>query len=150
STSLSCFQKGLSQTKIALPETFVELADPTADIQSDWSEVPPGLQSSFVTIDKRFAKSIAPEIDKQNRVKLEGWKGEKISAQILLWSAKDVSDVKVEISDLVSKEKAIISNSRADARFVRYVMTDEFGPGCGHRKPEDFASSLSPDMLDNI
>src|SRR5690606_17271009 len=38
----------------------------------------------------------------------------------------------------------------ASARFVRYVMTDEFAGGCGHRKPEDFAASLASDMLDNL
>lgn len=36
------------------------------------------------------------------------------------------------------------------ARFERYIITDEFGPGCGWRKPEDFSSSLSPDMLDDL
>ncbi len=35
-------------------------------------------------------------------------------------------------------------------RFVRYVMTDEFRDGCGHRKPENFAASLSPDILDHL
>ena len=29
-------------------------------------------------------------------------------------------------------------------------MTDEFGPGCGRRKPGDFPASLAPDMLDNL
>lgn len=144
------FQASYAQLKPALSATFVELADPSSDINSDWSKVSPGLQSSFVTIDKRFAKSLAPEIAKQNRVKIEGWKGEKLSAQILLWTSTDISDVQVSVSDLRSKGNAVIPKSATDARFVRYVMTDEFAGGCGHRKPEDFASSLSPDMLDNL
>jgi len=148
--SLTFNQHGYAQSKAALSETFVELPDPTDDVKSDWSKVPAGLQTSFVTIDRRFAKSLSPDIDKQNRVKIEGWKGEKLSAQILLWSGSDISDVQVKVSDLVSKNKAKIASSATDARFVRYVMTDEFGPGCGHRKPEDFAASLSPDMLDNL
>ncbi len=139
-----------AQSKTALSETFIELADPTADVNSDWSKVGPGLHSSFVTIDKRFAKSLAPEIAKQNRVKIEGWKGEKLSAQILLWTSSDIAGVHVDISDLVSKNKAVIPQAATDARFVRYVMTDEFAGGCGYRKPEDFASSLAPDMLDNL
>jgi len=149
-SNLSFMQEGFSQMKPALPETFVELTDPTADVTSDWSNVPVGLQSSFVTIDKRFAKSLAPDIAKQNRVQIEGWKGEKLSAQILLWSANKADQVQVTISDLVSKSKGKIPSTSTDARFVRYVMTDEFAGGCGYRKPEDFASSLSPDMLDNL
>ncbi|OYD42976.1 DUF4091 domain-containing protein [Sphingobacterium cellulitidis] len=144
------FQESYAQLKPALSATFVELADPSSDVNSDWSKVSPGLQSSFVTIDKRFAKSLAPEIAKQNRVKIEGWKGEKLSAQILLWTSTDISDVQVSVSDLRSKGNAVIPKSATDARFVRYVMTDEFAGGCGHRKPEDFASSLSPDMLDDL
>ncbi|MGB7527833.1 glycoside hydrolase domain-containing protein [Sphingobacterium cellulitidis] len=144
------FQESYAQIKPALSATFVELADPSSDVNSDWSKVSPGLQSSFVTIDKRFAKSLAPEIAKQNRVKIEGWKGEKLSAQILLWTSTDISDVQVSVSDLRSKVNAVIPKSATDARFVRYVMTDEFAGGCGHRKPEDFASSLSPDMLDDL
>lgn len=144
------FQESYAQIKPALSATFVELSDPSSDVNSDWSKVSPGLQSSFVTIDKRFAKSLAPEIAKQNRVKIEGWKGEKLSAQILLWTGTDISDVQVSVSDLRSKGNAVIPKSATDARFVRYVMTDEFAGGCGHRKPEDFASSLSPDMLDDL
>lgn len=148
--SILNFQESYAQIKPALSATFVELADPSSDVNSDWSKVSPGLQSSFVTIDKRFAKSLAPEIAKQNRVKIEGWKGEKLSAQILLWTSTDISDVQVSVSDLRSKGNAVIPKSATDARFVRYVMTDEFAGGCGHRKPEDFASSLSPDMLDDL
>jgi len=138
------------QTKSALSENFEELPDPTADVESDWSKVPAGLNSSFVTIDKRFAKSLVPEVASQNRVRIEGWKGEKLSAQILLWTKAEISNVTVHVSDLVSKNQEVIPSSEASARFVRYVMTDEFAEGCGHRKPEDFASSLSPDMLDNL
>ena len=29
-------------------------------------------------------------------------------------------------------------------------MTDEFGGGCERRKPEDYAASLAPDMLDTL
>ncbi|GGE29041.1 DUF4091 domain-containing protein [Sphingobacterium cellulitidis] len=148
--SILNFQESYAQLKPALSATFVELADPSSDVNSDWSKVSPGLQSSFVTIDKRFAKSLAPEIAKQNRVKIEGWKGEKLSAQILLWTGTDISNVQVSVSDLRSKGNAVIPKSASDARFVRYVMTDEFAGGCGHRKPEDFASSLSPDMLDDL
>ena len=148
--SILNFQESNAQLKPALSATFVELADPSSDVNSDWSKVSPGLQSSFVTIDKRFAKSLAPEIAKQNRVKIEGWKGEKLSAQILLWTGTDISDVQVSVSDLRSKGNAVIPKSATAARFVRYVMTDEFAGGCGHRKPEDFASSLSPDMLDDL
>src|SRR3546814_7216385 len=36
------------------------------------------------------------------------------------------------------------------ARFVRYMHTDIFAAGGGHRKHEDFPVSLSADVLDNV
>ena len=129
--------------------TFEEMQDPTNDTLSDWSKVPAGLQASFITIDERIPKSIVPEVPLNKSVSVTGWKGEKVSAQLLLWSAADVDRVELEFADFVSEETNLPS-SLAQARFVRYVMTDEFGPGCGRRKPEDFPASLSADMLDNL
>lgn len=130
-------------------ETFTELADPSADTLSDWTAAPSGLNASFVTIDKRFPKSVLPKLKIQTNEKLEGWKGERVSAQILLWAGEDVDQANVTFSDFTSEGKTLPA-SIAEARFVRYVMTDEFADGCGKRKPEDFSASLSPDMLDNL
>ncbi len=130
--------------------TFTELPDPTADTLSDWSGVPKGLQVSFASIDKRYPKSIVPDINPMESEKLTGWKGERVSAQLLLWTAEDVENTRVQFTDFRSEDGTVLSNEIAQARFVRYVMTDEFAGGCGKRKPEDFAASLSPDMLDNL
>lgn len=129
--------------------TFAEMADPTDDVSSDWSTVSKGLQASWVDITEKYAKSVNPEITVSKEMQLTGWKGERVSAQLLLWSAEEVQQVECELSDLKSGS-SVISAEATQARFVRYVMTDEFASGCGHRKPEDFAASLAPDMLDNI
>lgn len=129
--------------------TFEEMADPSIDTLSDWSNVPSGLQASFITIDERIPKSVAPEVAIGKSLKVTGWKGESLSAQLLLWSAGEVNQVELEFDEFRS-DAALLPASVAQARFVRYVMTDEFALGCGHRKPEDFAASLSADMLDNL
>lgn len=129
--------------------TFEELQDPSNDTLSDWSNVPKGLQSSFISIDEKMPKSVAPAISVTKSTKVTGWKGETVSAQLLLWSSKDVNQVELEF-DSFNSDSSTLPGSIAQARFVRYVMTDEFAGGCGHRKPEDFAASLAPDMLDNL
>lgn len=63
----------------------------------------PGLHSSFVSIDKRYSKDRAPVIIKNNTISLKGWKGERLSAQVLLWTTDPVSDIKVQVSDFTSK-----------------------------------------------
>lgn len=129
--------------------TFEEMQDPTNDTLSDWSNVPKGLQASFITIDDKLPKSVAPQVPLSKSVTVTGWKGEKVSAQLLLWSAADINQVELGFADFESGRSALPA-SVAQARFVRYVMTDEFGPGCGHRKPENFTASLAADMLDNL
>ncbi|WP_242034334.1 glycoside hydrolase domain-containing protein [Dysgonomonas sp. BGC7] len=130
-------------------DTFKEMADPTVDTLSDWSKVPVGLNLSFASIDTKFPKSIAPDITKKATHSITGWKGERLSAQLLLWSTDSIKQVECEIGDFKSQTSVLASNI-AKARFVRYVMTDIFEPGCGYRKPEDFPASLTADMLDNI
>lgn len=129
--------------------TFQEMKDPTSDTLSDWSNVPAGLHASFISIDDKLPKSVAPEISPINSTRVTGWKGEKVSAQILLWTSAAIQQVEYEIKDFEGDGNTLPA-SIAQARFVRYVMTDEFAGGCGHRKPEEFAASLAPDMLDTL
>ncbi len=129
---------------------FKEMPDPSRDTLLDWSIVKKGLHSSFVTIDKRYAKSLVPDVKIKKQHIVTGWRGERVSAQILLWTTEARPNVSLKISDFKSMEGKRLPADIASARFVRYVMTDEFAEGCGHRKPEDFAASLSPDMLDNL
>lgn len=129
---------------------FEELPDPTADTLSDWSKVENGLHASFVTIDKRYPKSVAPDFAVEQQESVTGWKGERVSAQVLLWTNTEIDDTQVHISGFKAEKGDELPADIASAHFVRYVMTDEFADGCGHRKPADFAASLSPDMLDDL
>lgn len=142
--------QGFSQGRYAVGTTFTEMADPSRDTLSDWSNVKPGVHASFVSIDKRFPKSLNPNIAIQPNNKVDAWKGEQVSAQILLWTSTAASDVIVSTGELKSTTGKSISAEAVQARFVRYVMTDEFAEGCGYRKPEDFKAALSADMLDDL
>lgn len=127
---------------------YTELPAPSQDAPSKWSDSSSALRVSFVSIDQRYPKSVEPEIDMNTSNRLVTWKGETVSAQALLWSSEEVPQVRVQFSDFKNDDQSL-SSDIAEARFVRYVMTDEFAEGCGYRKPEDFAASLSADVLDN-
>ena len=141
---------GNSRAQRLLPEKFTELPDPTADTLSNWSPIAAGLHSSFVSIDKRFPKSVAPNIKPIANQLVSGWKGERVSAQLLLWSVAAIADVQVKFSSFKSSSNDQLPATIAAANFLRYVMTDEFATGCGARKPENFAASLSADMIDHL
>ncbi len=128
----------------------IELADPTTDTLADWSGVPEGLNISYVTIDKRFPKSVVPTVETVVNQRVQGWKGERIATQILLWTKDIVNDVEVKVSEFKQATGEKLTKDIATARFVRYVMTDTYGDGCGPRKNGDFPAALSADMLDSI
>lgn len=82
-------------------QPFKELQDPTADTLTDWSGVAENLQASFASIDQRFAKHRIPTVDLQTEAKLAGWRGERVSAQVLLWGGRDYEDISVDRKSVV-------------------------------------------------
>ena len=120
------------------------------EVTTDWTAVSAGLQASIGSIDNLYMQHEVPEVTQSTNWSGKAWKGERMSAQIVLWSKDSVQSVELKLSDFKTEEGATISADNTETRFVRYVITDEFAGGCGHRKPEDFAQSLSPDALDNV
>lgn len=129
--------------------SFDELPDPTADTLSDWSDVPRGLHASFVSTDAVFRRSVAPDAAPATSARLEGWRGERVSAQLLLWTASGAEGVEVEVEPFRSDGHTLPGDA-ARARFVRYVLSDEFGNKCGYHDPAIYPPHLVPDMLDDI
>jgi hypothetical protein len=126
--------------------TFVESPDPNAD-STAWNLN--GVKVSFGSIDVRYSKSKEPDIRPTNTLRLHAWKGERVSAQIVVWSSRPLRQVECAPQELRAGN-AVISSAAIKARFVRYTLTDVFGEGCGWRKDGDFPVSLTADMLDNI
>ncbi|MDD2246169.1 MAG: DUF4091 domain-containing protein [Proteiniphilum sp.] len=130
-------------------QTYDE-ADLPVTISSNWEVLAKGLQVSVGSIDTRYLKHEIPEITLHKQWQGVAWRGERVSAQMIVWSKDSVSRIGCLFSDFKTSDGKIISADAVNINFVRYVITDEFAEGCGHRKPEDFASSLSADVLDNI
>ena len=84
---------------------------------------------------------------------LTAWKGEKISAQLVVWTPKSLNDLTFMVSDLTSGS-ATISKENIRTGFVRYVITDELNKdglgACGYRNSADFDSTLVADVIDHI
>jgi hypothetical protein len=137
------------------PVTFAlydEPADPSPDASANWSAVEPGLHASIGSIDRRYARSSVPEVEQANEWHGSAWRGEKVSAQLVLWSSEPVRQIRLEFSDFAGVNGETLPAHIALARFVRYVLTDEFGDGegCEKREPDDHPAHLSPDALDHV
>lgn len=138
------------QPKIEVASTYEEPVDPSPDAASDWSNAPQGLNASFASTGIRFVKSKIPNVGPKNTWEATAWRGERLSAQLVLWSNDSISNVRANVSEFESGSGDKLGVECTKARFVKYVITDEFADGCGHRKPEDYAASLAADALDTV
>lgn len=141
-----CSQK---QSSPANCDTYVEATLPDS-VTSDWNSVSDGLQVSVGNIDTRYERNEIPNLKSSSEWSGSAWKGERVSMQFVVWTKDSVENISVEIADFIDSFGNTISSDVAKAHFVRYVITDEFAEGCGHRKPENYASSLVADVLDNV
>jgi hypothetical protein len=85
---------GFSQQRFATGTTFTEMADPTKDTLSNWSNVKTGLHASFVSIDKRYPKSVNPNLTTQRTAAVDAWNVQTSDpyADMFTWTkAKDGS-----------------------------------------------------------
>ena len=113
-------------------ETFAEAEDPTpltAEEQAEWDNVKSGLNGAWATIDSLYSRSIVPQVAPVKTLRLSGWKGERLSAQILLWSKDAADGVRVEVEPLKG-DKMEVSAERIQARFVRYTLADKSDAHC--------------------
>ncbi len=132
--------------KVYVPEvTFTEPADPialTEDEIARWDSTESGLHGMWGDADVRYSRSIVPQNDGNDTCNVVAWKGERASAQLVLWSADSVDGVTCEIADFMS-DTGNLPSAIADARFVRYTIADSlFSVGKSTR--------LVPDMLDSL
>lgn len=127
------------------PDPFIASVTP----EKNWGAMKQPVAVSFSSSSLRYAKDKIPVEGLEKEWKGIGWKGEKIHTQLLLWTNKNITELKLETSVLRSG-KSEIAVKNINAGFVRYVITDEFAGGCGYRKPKDFDSSIVADAIDIV
>lgn len=128
---------------------FPEPNDPNPVPVETWNEITPGLHGSFGSIDERYNRSTPPKLSISKTWEGTAWSGERTNAQLVLWTSEDVQNVKITSTRLEGIEGHKIDSSSVNIQLVRYVLTDEFLTGCGHRSPDTIPSYLVADPLEN-
>lgn len=134
-------------------EIYEELPNPVATDASKWARVTNPI-IAWGSTDVRYNKELPAQVAPVGTMNLTGWMGEKLSAQFVISTNRDLKNVSVEVSDIVAKNYKI-SKWNTEKGFVRYVMTDELnkdGKGaCGHRPNKaDWDSTLVADVIDHL
>ena len=109
-----------------------EAADPLAVSPEIWNAVTVA-DASFGSTDIRYPRSepFAGTISEQQT--LVGWKGEKVHAQIVVWTPAEIRNLSCTIAPFQGEQG--VMEGIAQARFVKYVLSDDFNPKdpCGAR-----------------
>lgn len=125
--------------------TFTEAKDPielTAEETAQWDATESGLHAAWGSADVHYSRSRVPQIENAGACEVVAWKGERSSAQIVVWSADSVDGLMCDIADFKSDD-AILPSTIADAGFVRYTIADStFSVGK--------STQLMPDMIDSL
>lgn len=132
---------------------YQEAPNPVAVNPVLWSEVKTP-QVSWGSTDMRYKKEEPAAIREiKKTISLTAWKGEKVSAQLVVWTPETLNSLTFKVSDLTSGGETI-SKDDIQTSFVRYVMTDELNKdglgACGYRNSVDFDSTLVADVLDHL
>jgi len=132
---------------------YEEASNPISTNPSLWVKVS-APQVSWGSTDIRYKKEEpAPIARLKKDINLTAWKGERVSAQLVVWTPEALDNLSFIVSDLTSG-KETISKDNVRTGFVRYVMTDELNKdgkgGCGYRKSSDYDSTLVADPIDHI
>lgn len=134
-------------------DDFVELTDTKPhDPKEVWDKQKAPVQLQWGNIDTRYQKLSVPTGLSGNRWTTRAWKGERVNAQAVLWTNKELKNVTVNVSNL-KNGSSLIPSSAITTNFVRNIMTDELNKdkkgACGHRPNKaEWDSSMVADILD--
>ena len=132
---------------------YEELPNPVATDASKWARVTNPI-IAWGSTDVRYNKELPAQATPIAIMNLTGWMGEKLSAQFVISTNRDMKNVSVEVSDILAKNYKI-SKWNTERGFVRYVMTDELNKdgkgGCGRRpNSAEWDSTLVADVIDHV
>lgn len=133
--------------------TYEEANNPIATNTSLWVKIK-APQVSWGSTDIRYKKEEPAPINRLKKdINFTAWKGERVSAQLVVWTPEALNNLSFIVSDLISGKETIAKDNILTG-FVRYVMTDELNKdgkgGCGHRKSSDYDSTLVADPIDHL
>ncbi len=110
-----------------------------------WNAIPAGLNASWASRDVHYSLHEVPQITQQNEATISAWKGERANIQAVLYSNSDQGMISVRMTEWKKSGMSTGINA-GDARFVNYVITDDYD-ACGNH-PMTLPTWLVADVID--
>ena len=89
-----------------------------------WSDQKSGLHVSFVSTDRAWFRTEAPDQKETVLWEATGWRGERLNTEILIWSPDTLEQVRVSLTNLVNAKGQSISSKNITLNLVRYVLAN--------------------------
>ena len=90
-----------------------------------WTKAKAGLHVAFGSTDELYMRSEVPNITNENTSwEQTGWRGERLNAQILVWSADTIRQIRVKANDLKNASGKVIGKQNMQLNIVRYVLSN--------------------------
>ena len=112
---------------------------------SEWSKLTDGLHASWASRDVHYELHRVPELVQTMDTTISAWRGERANIQAVLYSKSDQGKLKVRTTPWKRGKKRTKVDG-GDARFVNYVITDDY-KSCGNH-PTNLQPWLVPDVID--
>ncbi|MDO5036155.1 MAG: DUF4091 domain-containing protein [Porphyromonas sp.] len=151
----ACNTSEEKEEETAQIEWYQELPNPTPTDPAKWAAIESPIVS-WGTCDMRYPKEEPFSSAEQSTIKLTGWRGEDVSAQLVVSTPTAMDALRVRYDGLREENGAgTIDTDQLSGGFVRYVMTDELNKdglgGCGERPDNTlFDSLLVADPIDHL
>ncbi|HEV8286551.1 MAG TPA: glycoside hydrolase domain-containing protein [Chitinophagaceae bacterium] len=98
--------------------------DTTLNIAA-WNKQKRGLHVSFASTDELYFRTEVPELNTETLSWSEmAWKGERLNAQILVWSSDTINQIHFRLNDLKNEKGKILNKKNIQLNKVCYVLSN--------------------------
>lgn len=133
--------------------SYSELEPHVGPDVEEWKHIK-GVNLSWGDIGMRYPKTSVPMHSATDEMSLEGWRGERVMAQAVVWTGVPVEGLNCHVTDLKGPGRNVIPSENVRTGYVRYVMGDRYfsnGTGCGEwAKEASLDSVLVADCIDHL
>ena len=117
----------------------------TSPNTSEWQAIEDGLIATWASRDVHYKLHEVPEVTQRVKDTIYAWQGERANIQALLYSKTDQGNLSVRMTKW-KKGRTTTSINGGEARFVNYVITDDYKQ-CGAH-PINLTPWLVADVID--
>ncbi len=127
-------------------DDYTEPRTGTTPDAAQWNAIADGLHATWASRDTRYLIHDVPDVKQTDAATLHAWKGERANILALLYSKTAQGKMTVRMTEWKKNGAATGIDSAGTARFVNYVITDDFA-ACGNHSTA-YPTWLSADVID--